>query len=78
MPEFPIDAPKAKVAKAFELLGFKIEREREHIFMRIQSTNQSKTLTLPNHARIKSSTLQRACKQAGISRDVFLLAYDRV
>jgi predicted RNA binding protein YcfA (HicA-like mRNA interferase family) len=66
------------VVRAFELLGFKVEREREHIFMRLQSSDSSKTLTLPNHSRIKSSTLHRACKQAGISRDDFLMAYDRV
>ena len=78
MPKFPIDAPKNKLVKAFELLGFKVEREREHIFMRLRSSQNSKTLTIPNHTRIKSSTLQRACKQAGISRDDFLLAYDRV
>jgi hypothetical protein len=33
MPKFPVDAPKAKVVKSLELLGFQIVREREHISM---------------------------------------------
>lgn len=33
MPKFPVDAPKAKVVKALELLGFRVIREREHIAM---------------------------------------------
>ncbi len=37
MPKFPVDAPKAKVVKALELLGFQIVREREHISMVILS-----------------------------------------
>ena len=32
-------------------------------------------LVLPNHRRIKGSTLRRICTQAGISRDAFLEAY---
>ncbi len=31
MPRFPIDAPKSKVIKALNLLGFELVREKEHI-----------------------------------------------
>jgi hypothetical protein len=33
MPKFPVDAPKQRVVKSLELLGFKIVREKEHISM---------------------------------------------
>lgn len=33
--------------------------------------------TLPNHPRIKGSTLRTICSQAGIPRDEFLRAYDQ-
>ena len=33
MIRFPEDAPLARVLKAFELLGFRLAREREHIVM---------------------------------------------
>jgi hypothetical protein len=34
-------------------------------------------LTMPNHRRIKGSTLRIICSQAGIPRDEFLDAYER-
>ena len=39
MPKFPVDAPKEKVMKAFERLGFRLVRERNHIAMSRQNAD---------------------------------------
>ena len=78
MPKFPVDAPRQRVIKAFEILGFKMIREREHISMeRINPDGTKILLTMPNHPKIKASTLRTICTQTGISRDDFLSAYDK-
>ena len=78
MSKFPIDAPKNKVVKALEILGFQIVREREHIAMLRENEDGTKTpLTLPNHSIIKSSTLRTICTQSGIKREEFLKAYNK-
>ena len=78
MHKFPTDAPKQRVIKTFEILGFKMIREREHISMERINLDETKTpLTMPNHPRIKASTLRTICTQAGISRDDFLNAYEK-
>jgi len=76
--KFPRDAPKRKVIRALEILGFKIVRVGNHISMLRENPDGTKTpLTMPNHDRIKGPTLRAICKQAGISREEFLEAYKR-
>jgi predicted RNA binding protein YcfA (HicA-like mRNA interferase family) len=78
MGRFPIDAPKRKVVKALETLGFRKVREGEHISMIRENPDGSKTpLTMPNHPKIKGSTLRTICTQAAISREDFLDAYEK-
>ena len=78
MAKFPVDAPKQDVVRALQSLGFRIVREKEHISLVRENPDGTKTpLTMPNHARVKASTLRTICTQAGISRDEFLQAYSK-
>jgi predicted RNA binding protein YcfA (HicA-like mRNA interferase family) len=79
MAKFPKDAPKRKVVKALELLGFDAVREKAHISMVRRNEDGTMTpLTMPNHPRIKGSTLRAICTQAGISRNDFIRAFNSV
>ncbi len=76
--KFPIDAPKKRVVKTLESLGFTLVREREHIAMIRENADGTKTpLTMPNHSNIKGSTLRTICNQSGISREDFLRAFEK-
>lgn len=77
MPRFPVDAPRDKVIRALERLGFRVVRVGNHIAMVRENADGSRTpLTMPNHRRIKGATLRRICTQAGIPREEFLRAYN--
>jgi predicted RNA binding protein YcfA (HicA-like mRNA interferase family) len=78
MPKFPIDAPKRRVLKTLQVLGFVISREKEHISLQRTNPDGSRTaLTMPNHPTLKASTLRTICSQVGISRENFIEAYEK-
>ena len=79
MTKFPVDAPINKVIKTFEILGFRLVREGNHIAMVRENPDGTRTpLTMPNHRRIKGSTLRTILSQSGISREEFLRAYEKI
>jgi predicted RNA binding protein YcfA (HicA-like mRNA interferase family) len=76
MSKFPVDAPVRKVINALEQLGFKKIREGNHIAMLRRNPDGTRTpLTMPNHPKIKKSTLRTILTQTGISRDDFLKVF---
>ena len=79
MAHFPADAPRDRVIKALERLGFRVVRDGNHIALVRENPDGTRTpLTMPNHRRIKASTLRTILTQAGIPRDAFLAAYEQV
>ncbi len=78
MTKFPVDPSKARVIRTLRSLGFQLVNEREHIAMLRQNADGTRTpLTMPNHPKIKGSTLRLILRQSNISREDFLAAFDR-
>jgi predicted RNA binding protein YcfA (HicA-like mRNA interferase family) len=76
--KFPTEAPKRRVMKTLKNLGFEIVREKEHISMiRLDSEGNKTPLTIPNHSIINGAILRLICTQAGISREEFLIEFNK-
>jgi predicted RNA binding protein YcfA (HicA-like mRNA interferase family) len=76
--KFPVDAPIESVINTLEHLGFRVVRRGNHIALLRENEDGTRTpMTIPNHRRIKGSTLRTILTQAGIPRDEFLTAYEQ-
>lgn len=76
MARFPTDAPRERVLKALQHLGFHLVRQGNHIALLQEKPDGTRIpLTMPNHRRIKRSTLRTILTQAGIQRDEFMRVY---
>jgi predicted RNA binding protein YcfA (HicA-like mRNA interferase family) len=74
--KFPVDAKKERVLRALKRLGFEIVRPGNHISLQRKNPDGTTTpMTIPNHPRIKGSTLRTICTQAGIKREDFIKAF---
>ena len=79
MAKFPVDAPRDRVLRAFERLGFRLVREGNHLAMSRDNPDGTTTpLTMPNHRTLKSSTLRTILTQVRVAREDFLNAFDDV
>lgn len=67
--KMPKDVPLKYVVKTFASFGFNVDRETPHVIMKNKA---GKTVVLPNHKQLKSTTLRKAIGEAGIDRKDFL------
>lgn len=64
--KIPHDVPLHKVVRMFHQFGFDVVRETPHVIMR---NKKGKTIAIPNHKHIKSSTLRQLINISGIDRE---------
>lgn len=63
-----IDIKQKDAIKAFESFGFQVVKNAEHIKMK---NSAGVSLSIPNHKRIKGSTLSNVCRNGGIDKQAF-------
>ena len=79
MSEFPVDAPIDRVIQSLEQLGFRLIREGNHIMMLRENPDGTNTpLTMPNHRKIKGSTLRTILTQSGNPRNDFMEIHEKL
>jgi predicted RNA binding protein YcfA (HicA-like mRNA interferase family) len=72
MPDLPIISGDEAI-KVFKQLGFYEARQRgSHVVMR----REDKGCVIPRHKQLAKGTLRSAIKQAGISLEDFIIAYE--
>lgn len=77
--KFPHHVPIQRVLQTFNSLGFSVIRTGNHIAPERMNPDGTKTpMTIPNHETIKGSTLRTICTQAGVSRDAFIEACEKI
>jgi predicted RNA binding protein YcfA (HicA-like mRNA interferase family) len=71
MPKLPVISG-AEAVRALERLGFVVVRQRgSHLILRRESTG----CVVPNHRELKTGTLAGILKQASVSADEFIAAW---
>jgi hypothetical protein len=68
MAKFPRDAPRKRVVKTLERLGFRLVSEHEHVSMLRTNADDTETpLKMPNHRRIKADGPTLPARRGGLS-----------
>ena len=71
MPRLPI-VSGAEAVKAFQRLGFTVDRQRgSHVVMKQATTKGERGCVIPMHKEIATGTLRSALKMAGVSPEEF-------
>lgn len=63
-----IDTKQNDVLKALKFFGFEVVKTAQHIKLRNEA---GVTVSVPNHRRVKGSTLSAICKDGGIDKKAF-------
>lgn len=64
-----IDSKKNVVLKTFSNFGYEVQRENEHIVLKNDA--EGKVVSIPNHKRIKGSTLNKELTRLGVDKIEF-------